>query len=791
MNHRLYRLATIILMLSLAMSSFASSEADRQPPHWLVEASKAPPASAEYPAGGVRELRVGLVLYGGVSLAVYMHGVTKEILNLVKASRARDEGLECRELTGTVRDYCKSLAEMERKQGFRTRISVDVIAGSSAGGINGGILAKSLAHDVTQDPITDLWLHKASVWKLSRGGGLGLLRVLRRNPPLGGDRMYRWIYDALAAMSEEAKGRSLVAPGEQLDLFLTTTDLAGFPLVLRLGDPATVSELEHRGVMHFRYSHDAGEKYTDDFSARNDPFLAFALRATSSFPGVFAPAELAMIPRVLPFVLDRDLQAFANGAFPWHRMAGADPLESYFIDGGVIDNYPFGLVLDSLRRRPTTTEVVRKLVFVQPDSRPPSTRPAQRRPGLGRAIAGGLARYEPIGDELQRLHAQNAGIDRLEAYLAAKESAVRAEMRQAGFNLDDPSAELHDSDWEKLATWLTPDEKDAGYTRIRAEAVIGQMSDAFASMCGFPSQSLPRSFVHSGLAHWSRSMSLTGDAANPERQRDLVRDYDLGYTRRQLLVIGEVLNSLYAVDLSQTDAPTRQDLSSMQLRLSELVESASAVMGASRLPRAFTQRVLKLCPLAEPRQESDANTESWAETHHREIATALIELKPIITRVNDEVERTLHDEIFKTWRSWKGEPRLRLLTAYFGFQRLDLLAYPLRHIAEANGYQRIDPVRISPEDARLFETGGAANKLRGLDLAHFAGFFSHRARENDYLWGRLDSAERLLQALLGVEVTAADRVFVTIVKEEECRLHRVQPLLDSLSTPQNVATPCP
>ena len=34
-----------------------------------------------------KELRLALVCFGGVSLAVYMHGVTKEVLKLVRASR--------------------------------------------------------------------------------------------------------------------------------------------------------------------------------------------------------------------------------------------------------------------------------------------------------------------------------------------------------------------------------------------------------------------------------------------------------------------------------------------------------------------------------------------------------------------------------------------------------------------------------------------------------------------------------------------------------------------------------
>ena len=52
-----------------------------------------------------KELRIALICYGGISLAVYMHGVTKEIWKLARASRdfhhaSRSEerrvGKECR-----------------------------------------------------------------------------------------------------------------------------------------------------------------------------------------------------------------------------------------------------------------------------------------------------------------------------------------------------------------------------------------------------------------------------------------------------------------------------------------------------------------------------------------------------------------------------------------------------------------------------------------------------------------------------------------------------------------------
>ena len=41
-----------------------------------------------------KELRLALVCYGGISLAVYMHGVSKEILKLARASSDYQAGTE-------------------------------------------------------------------------------------------------------------------------------------------------------------------------------------------------------------------------------------------------------------------------------------------------------------------------------------------------------------------------------------------------------------------------------------------------------------------------------------------------------------------------------------------------------------------------------------------------------------------------------------------------------------------------------------------------------------------------
>ena len=132
--------------------------------------------------GDVRELRLALVCYGGVSLAIYMHGITRELQSLVRASNAYDADQVNNPFdpaTETAYAYWNALAAKRRAdQEVRTRVVVDVIAGTSAGGINGVVLAKALACDASQAALRDVWLTQ---------GDLGVLLanpIARRLPGL-------------------------------------------------------------------------------------------------------------------------------------------------------------------------------------------------------------------------------------------------------------------------------------------------------------------------------------------------------------------------------------------------------------------------------------------------------------------------------------------------------------------------------------------------------------------------------------------------------------------------------
>ena len=106
-----------------------------------------------------KELRLALVCYGGVSLAIYMHGVTKELWKLLRASEARKQH---QPQQGDSEPVWAELLDAFRPHADLAVI-VDILAGASAGGINAVLLSNAIALGQTLEPLTDMWLERADV----------------------------------------------------------------------------------------------------------------------------------------------------------------------------------------------------------------------------------------------------------------------------------------------------------------------------------------------------------------------------------------------------------------------------------------------------------------------------------------------------------------------------------------------------------------------------------------------------------------------------------------------------
>lgn len=399
------------------------------------------------------ELRLALVFYGGVSLAIYMHGVSREILNLVRASSVRLD----RKSNGSAQevpdqelppvqsaykdllDLLSSVADI--------RVVVDAIAGASAGGVNGIMLARAITHDLPLDSHSEMWLENADVTRLARPQA-GLSRYLKISispvldqlistrltkqiesaetreklrlfmqarwftPPFSGERFIGWMLDACQKMEDGAvPGRSLIPRGQTLDLFVTITDYNGIKRRIHLDDPDYVEEWDHRRILSFHAAHRMPGDIESQFDADSIPEIVFAARATSSFPGAFPPATVAEMERVL---VDHDLTWHNRDAFLARglNLTSETAGQHCFVDGSVVMNKPFAPVIDVIQDRPAVREVARRLIYVDPSPVVPveTDSAVSELPGFFRVILASLAhipRNEPIGDDLKELEQNN------------------------------------------------------------------------------------------------------------------------------------------------------------------------------------------------------------------------------------------------------------------------------------------------------------------------------------------------------------------------------------------------
>ena len=339
----------------------------------------------------------------------------------------------------TEADYFELLREIGRK--MELRVIVDIIAGASAGGINASMLARALSHDLPTLPLRDLWLDNADVTVLlapeARAGtwskwilkpfiwgaaATGLFDVVRDKevrqklslflrsrwfkPPFSGLRMAGLMYDGAIAMGEpKTPTASLLPSGQGLDLFVTLTDYHGYRHLVQIHDPPLIYELEHRHVLRFKYRRRASGEVESDFDLDNVPALAFAARATSSFPGAFPPAQIVEMDELVASRGARwpRREEFILRNFEHHLRADIDPATAAFIDGAVLDNRPFREVISAINSRSAYRDVDRRLVFVDANPATVSSSTRSELPGFFSTLKGGLSDLpstQPIANEL-------------------------------------------------------------------------------------------------------------------------------------------------------------------------------------------------------------------------------------------------------------------------------------------------------------------------------------------------------------------------------------------------------
>lgn len=790
-----------------------------------------------------KELRLALVCYGGVSLAVYMHGVTKEVLKLVRASRVlhnvRDRTRRrttsyAAETRGEDRErdteeiYFDLLREIGRT--IDLRVLVDVIAGASAGGINGVMLARAIAHDLPQDRLRTLWLDRADVtdllaadrrarawskWMLRPLIWLAVKKPLARlvpdqemqeklslflrsrwfRPPFDGMRMLDSMYRGLEEMGEPASDdASLMPTGHRLDLLVTATDFHGYLQRLPLHDPTEVFEREHRYLFRFRYRRHSDGTVKTDFDTEGLPGLAFAARATSSFPGAFPPASLHELDR---YLRDRGItwfsrHRFVSRAFARHREAGIDPNRAAFIDGSVLINKPFGEAIRAIVGRPAAREVDRRLVYIDPHPSSPQGERRPEPPGFFSMLRGSLSdipRNEPIRDEIAWVNEFNQRVGRLKSILESVRPTIVDHVREIiGDGIERGPTYRDIANWRDLANTRAAEEAGfayQGYVRLKILTVADALRRLLIETASIGATSPGVAWIEREMNAWLMQQGIVGPevaagssapGAEPPWVRFLLT-FDVGFRVRRLRFVVRALNQLYARlgDPLMAGATTEM-LDELKRALYSVIDRLRRYTTPDFLSRDTTDRIVSLF--------TEAN-----ERHFVGAGDLAGTLDAIAAEIDLDGVNEATDEIFGTMvLNYMGPgARHELFTAYIGFPFWDVMAFSVSQWQDLGEFDEIRIDRISPDDARMLRAGGTAATLKGIGFAHFAAFFNRRYRENDYLWGRLHAAERLIDiahdAAGRPEIDTARlkrRAFAAILAAETPHLLHIQDLIAEL-----------
>jgi patatin-related protein len=766
-----------------------------------------------------RELRLALVCYGGISLAVYMHGITKEIWRLARASRAHQDGAPTQGGAETV--YSQLLRAIEGASGMRLRILPDIIAGASAGGINGIFLAQAIETGQSLEPLTQMWLDNADVdslldpdarparaltkfwaaplvWMAARRPGDAieqtvapdtreevrhkLSRFIRSRwfePPFGGEIFSTMLLDAFDAMAASPSGPTLLPDGHPLDLFVTVTDFEGHPQNLTLNSPPQVVETEHRLSIGFS----ARERGRDAFADTAE--LVFAARATASFPGAFPPFTVRELDRVLHrrHRAWPGRAAFLSRVLP-RRMARGEAEDAILIDGSVLANAPFAQAIGALRGRPSRREVDRRFVYIDPKPGHRSIRLNKageeeavadvRAPGFFRTIFGALSdipREQPIRDNLEVIDRHSARIRRMVRILSALRPGIEAEVEGAIGRLlflDRPSP-------ARLSAWRAKAQQRAAaqagfafpaYAHLKLSGIVESLADLLFRLSGEESGLMRESFRQSLWAQVRATGAdqLSEDVKPSSAPVQFFRTHDLAFRIRRLRFLARRLTETLEIDSEAPEEAVQAMRDALYRALARYDECQAQDFYDPAL-RAIAGNVA-----------TDAGAALAAVAAARDLRAR-----------DDAVDLMLAEALAGLP---KAERRTMLL-AYLGFPFYDIATLPLLQGDSLEEYDPIKVDRISPEDCSAIRSGGAEATLKGIEFNNFGAFFSRAYRENDYLWGRLHGVERLID-IVHSATPAASRLpqavlqdyrrsaFLAILDEEADRLPHMADLIDRL-----------
>ena len=626
-----------------------------------------------------------MALNGGVSLAVWMGGCAVELDRARRANSAN---------SGKPRVY-DALCEC-----FGRRLVFDILTGASAGGINGALLSAAMVNEwpLTPDFVRKNWLELGD---LSR-----LLRATSDDEPaslMDGGMFYEELLRTFKEIFEPVPGGAKSGSPTIPSLDVTMTDVIGVERRFMDAWGNELLALEHRPRFKFR------EKA--HFTAEA---LAAAARTSASFPVAFEPWRVKENARVL---------------------AGL-PHPTYGIDGGLLDNAPIQAALDLIPTKPANSRVRRYVCYLNGD-------PPQR---LSETINGKKPTLRNVGGYTINLPRVAPFVDQLYAIQRAVERPPLAREVQRQLLC------LGAGELSAVANSLLGTYRERR-TMESLEELLAEPGDATT--------------VNALLKGTQGFLPWIPHNLNPPKNDG----WRWGIRPAQRIL--HLLLDLLRTAIRETKA---DDARAQLLEKRMEIDAALAVLGAAREHVTGRENV---------NDPSRFEEEAPINRLQKAVAKATLRAPEAYAAVETAVEAFLEalrengdrfDESLKEPGSEPGRAGPSLAHALFGvetagpeltdemrssfFRRvlsIEVVRRAFSADADIDSAEELRFVQLTPASPSpifthaplsLTSPASPAEKLTGIGFGHFAGFFRRSWRANDFMWGRLDAAARVVDLLL-------------------------------------------
>jgi patatin-related protein len=767
------------------------------------------------------EIRLGLVVYGGMSLAIYTQGICQEFYHAV-----RGRGIY---------KLIKALTDAD--------LVVDAISGSSAAGVNGVLLSYALTNSTDRELVD--FSSFASLWRNSGD----LLRVLYK-PNLFKDRTTESgsnIEDTyqreLAAQLAKSIEHKLPRPPHEwfsttteLDLFIAGTDYLGRATRTLDQTGMQVAAKDHHALFHLKHRQGRKEPFNPHYRDRQLPrtasdtveAIAKLCRISAGFPAIFPLVEVEWQNR--QNLVDRQLAIWGkldqNYAVDFSQRDG----KLYFLDGGLLDNAPFTCIMKETYYRLPTRSSHRQLFYVDPhvtetiDVPQPLRRyrwelagnqKSRTEQSLQSAVFS-IPSYQSVASDLRAIQEHNhkvyryqISIDRAAAAVASQHLLVGEDRTQSQIYLRGRLFDFRDRNLPLLL------QSELNSQNSHSSAIFDKIDRLMSSR---PNRSKEQKH-HQNILNRFESQTI---------------DLDVEYSIRKHFYLLDRIKDCLAETLEPIEQEQLHHLAqqlSCNIKLLEVVRSSLDLLlrdravsnyfyylinqeaNDRRLPALVYELIFRLhrflldgtrlhtfipedsASLLEtipvyfwldlPELAAQNTGGRWLS--QTRISSVFAQLKQRITDLQQSTD--LHKLIWMdrqleydndqnhsfpsilkqidlaaaiSIEKSAGRYTSQLLQRWHTFDCLDRELYPFEYLTDLSEKALIHPIGISPDTAQLGLGKGKSiqEKLAGNKFYNIGGEFKKSWKSNDLIWGQLDGLNRIIEGTITPESVTAFAGFV-------------------------------